>query len=164
MPDSTDAAQARDSLDPLASLDSLVYEQMLMQRHAVHRTTPYGRRAELDRSATLLLARLEAEGPMTVAQLAEAFGLDISTVHRQLAAAIKHGLIEKVRDAEGGAARLHRPSEVGRTRLREELAARRASFGLITRDWSTEDVHAFAVLMRRFNEEVESQRGQEWPR
>lgn len=101
---------------------------------------------------------------MTVAQLAEAFGLDISTVHRQLAAAIKHGLIEKVRDPEGGAAWLHRPSEAGRTRFREELTARRTSFGSLTRDWPPEDVHAFAVLMRRFNEEVESQHGQEWPR
>lgn len=45
VPDPTDSAQPRDSLDAMDPLDSLVYEQMLMQRHAVHRTTPYGRRA-----------------------------------------------------------------------------------------------------------------------
>ena len=146
------------------SLNSLVYEQMLMQRHAVHSTSPYGRRAHLDRSATVLLARLGAEGPMTVAQLSGAFGLDISTVHRQLAAAIKHGLIEKIRDPRGGAAWLHQPSDEGSARLAQELEGRRQSFAAITEDWSAEDVRAFSELMRRFNEKVEAQRGQHWPR
>lgn len=145
-------------------LDALVYEQMLLQRHAVHGTKPHGRQAKLDRSATVLLARLVAEGPMTVAQLSDAFGLDISTVHRQLAAAMKYGLIEKIRDPQGGAAWLHRPSEEGRTRLDEELAARRRSFTIITEDWSPQDVRTFAELMGRFNQSVEAQRGQPWPR
>lgn len=145
-------------------LNSLLYEHMLMQRHVVHSTGPYGRQAHLDRSATLLLARLKAEGPMTVAQLSEAFGLDISTVHRQLAAATKHGLIEKVRDPEGGAAWLHQPSEEGNARLEEEFEARHTTFAAITSGWTDDDVRTFAELMRRFNEKVEDQRGQPWPR
>ena len=148
----------------LDALESLVYEQMLLQRHAVHRTAPHGRQAHLDRSATVLLARLEAQGPMTVAQLSEAFGLDISTIHRQLAAAIKHGLIEKIRDPNGGAAWLHRPSEEGSARLLKELKARRRAFGAIVGDWDPDDVRRFAELMRRFNEGVEAQRSQPWPR
>ena len=146
------------------SLDSLLYEHMLMQRHVVHSTVPYGRQAHLDRSATLLLARLKAEGPMTVAQLSEAFGLDISTVHRQLAAAIKHGLIEKVRDPDGGAAWLHQASDEGKARLEEEFGARHETFADITSDWNDDDVRTFAELMRRFNEQVEERRGQPWPR
>ncbi len=146
------------------SLDSLLYEHMLMQRHVVHSTGPYGRQAHLDRSATLLLARLKAEGPMTVAQLSEAFGLDISTVHRQLAAAIKHGLIEKVRDPDGGAAWLHQASDEGKARLEEEFGARHETFADITSDWNDDDVRTFAELMRRFNEQVEERRGQPWPR
>ena len=146
------------------SLDSLIYEQMLMQRHAVHSTMPFGRQPHLDRSATLLLARLEAEGPMTVAQLSDAFGLDISTVHRQLAAAIKRGLIEKIRDPQGGTAWLHRPSDEGKARLSEEFEGRRQSFAAITADWSSDDVRAFSELMRRFNKSIEAQRGQPWPR
>ena len=145
-------------------LDALVYEQMLLQRHAVHHTSPYGRETHLDRSATLLLARLEADGPMSVAHLSEAFGLDISTVHRQLAAAIKHGLIEKIRDPHGGAAWLHQPSAEGRARLENEFEGRRKSFAIITEDWDPADIETFAELMRRFNEKVEAQRGQPWPR
>ncbi|MFT3875836.1 MAG: MarR family winged helix-turn-helix transcriptional regulator [Propioniciclava sp.] len=145
-------------------LDSLVYEQMLLQRHAVHKTAPHGRQAHLDRSATVLLARLEAEGPMTVAQLSDAFGLDVSTVHRQLTAAIRHGLIEKFRDPRGGAAWLHQPSAEGRARLTEELAARRTAFAAVLDGWSPADVRRFAELMRRFNEKVEAQRSQPWPR
>lgn len=150
-----------DSIDPL---EDLVYEQMLLQRYAVHSAAPHGRQPALDRSATLLLARLEADGPLTVGQLSAAFGLDISTVHRQLAAASKNGLIDKVRDPEGGAAWLHQPSDAGRARLRDELAARHRSFAELTGDWSAADVATFARLMRRFNERVERQRSQPWPR
>ena len=51
-----------------------------------------------------------------------------------------------------------------RSRLAQELEGRRQSFAAITEDWSAEDVRAFSELMRRFNEKVEAQRGQHWPR
>ena len=40
----------------------------------------------LERSAYLVLRRLRIEGPMSIGELSEAFGLDNSTVHRQTAA------------------------------------------------------------------------------
>jgi len=146
------------------ALSDLVWEQMLMTRMAIHGLAPVTSPTALDRSATILLARLAADGPMTVAELSEAFGLDVSTVHRQLAAAIRAGLIEKVRDPDGGVARKHRPTEEGLHRLRTEFEGRRASFALVTADWSPDDVEAFTALMRRFNESVEEIRGQHWPR
>lgn len=145
-------------------LDALVYEQMLLTRHALHGVAPWARLDPLDRSATVLLARLAASDPMTVAQLAEAFELDVSTVHRQVAAAMKHGLIERIDDPDGGVARKHRPSDLGRERLTAELAGRRSSLERVMAEWSDEDLTMFVALLRRFNEDVEQVRGRPWPR
>lgn len=135
-----------------------------MARYAVTGTHPDGRRDALDRSAMILLARLIAEGPMTVAELADAFDLDISTIHRQLAAAMKNGLILRIDDPAGGAARQHRPTAEGRRRYEEELATRRAYVDRVVADWPAEDRHAFTAYLRRFNENMEHLRGRPWPR
>lgn len=142
----------------------LVYEYMLMARYAATGTHPDGRRDALDRSAMILLARLIAEGPMTVAELADAFDLDVSTIHRQLAAAMKNGLILRIDDPEGGVARRHRPTAEGRRRYEEELAIRRTYVDRVVADWPAEDRHAFTVYLRRFNENMEHLRGRPWPR
>lgn len=144
--------------------DALVYEHMLLSRHALQGAPPHGREAPLDRSATVLLARLEAQGPMTVGELADAFGLDVSTVHRQVAAAMRAGLVERIPDPDGGVARKHRPTPDGARRLAEELAARRTASQRVTDGWSTQDVTTLVALLRRFNEGVEAVREQPWPR
>ena len=51
----------------------IMYEHMLLLRVATQGVAPYGRSSALERSATVLLARLEAGGAMSVAELAEAF-------------------------------------------------------------------------------------------
>jgi DNA-binding MarR family transcriptional regulator len=143
---------------------SLMYEQMLLSRYALQGTPAHGREFALDRSATVLLARLEASGPMAVGELAEAFGLDVSTVHRQVAAAMKAGLIERIKDPDGGAARKHRPTAEGARRLHAEFEARAQAMRMATADWTDEEVETLVTLMRRFNEGMESRRGQSWPR
>lgn len=146
------------------SVSELVYENMLLSRYALQGAPPQSRREALDRSSTVLLARLQAGGPMSVAELAQSFGLDISTVHRQVAAAMKSGLIERIKDPEGGVAKKHQPTEEGVHRLAEELEARRESYQRFIADWPQEDVTALARLTRRFNESVEATLGHSWPR
>ncbi|MCK6095093.1 MarR family winged helix-turn-helix transcriptional regulator [Micrococcus sp. EYE_162] len=142
----------------------IVYEHMLLQRVAAQGVAPHGRTSVLERSATVLLARLEAGGPMTIAELAESFDLDVSTVHRQVAAAMKAGLVERIADPGGGPARRHRPTDDGRARLAEELATRRGAVEHVVADWPEEDVADFTRLLRRFNEGAETWRGHPWPR
>lgn len=101
---------------------------------------------------------------MSVGELAEAFGLDVSTVHRQVAAAMRAGLVERIEDPDGGAARKHRPTPEGSERLSAELAARRDAVARVTADWDDGDLATFVRLVRRFNEGVEAVRGQPWPR
>ena len=50
----------------------LSYEHMLSSRYALYNAAPHGRDWSLDRSATLLLSRLDVEGPMSVSELADA--------------------------------------------------------------------------------------------
>ncbi len=142
----------------------LVYEHMLSSRHAPQGVAPHEREVILDRSAVVLLARLAAQGPMTVGELADAFSLDVSTVHRQVTAAMNNGLVERIRDPAGGVARKHRPTEEGARRLAAELAVRRDFVERVTADWAEEDVAAFVALLRRFNQGVEAVRGRPWPR
>lgn len=142
----------------------LVYEQMLMTRYAANGVHPDGRAHTLDRSATVLLARLLGEGPMTVAELADALELDVSTVHRQVAAAMKRGLVERGDVPAGGAARPHRATAEGERRYREELEDRRFHVEHVVAQWPEGDLDTFVGLLRRFNESAEELRGKPWPR
>ncbi|WP_245533823.1 MarR family transcriptional regulator [Corynebacterium lubricantis] len=86
--------------------DQLAYEFVLMSRYSVQNLPAFGRASTMDRSALILLARLEASGPMSVAELADAFELNTSTVHRQVKAAEANGLIELIDDPSGAPAKL----------------------------------------------------------
>lgn len=142
----------------------LSYEHMLSSRYALHNAPPHGREWSLDRSAALLLSRMDVEGAMSVSELAEALDLDISTIHRQVAAAMKSGLVERIKDPDGGQARKHRPTEKGLDQLREEFRSRDNLSRQVTQSWTAEEVESFLTLLTRFNQDLESLRGSEWPR
>lgn len=144
--------------------EMLVREQMLLTRFALHGVAPKDRDVPLDRSAVILLSRLHAQGPMAVAELAEAFDMDVSTIHRQTTAAMKAGLLERIPDPDGGIARKLRPTEEGVRRLTAELDARKRGFARILDDWTDDEVSDFVDYLRRYNEAVEARRGKRWPR
>lgn len=79
------------------------YEQMLLSRHTFLNKGG-GRRKDgvLERSAYILLSRIRVQGPMSIGELSEAFGLDASTLNRQTAAAMRAGLVERIPDPDGG--------------------------------------------------------------
>lgn len=144
--------------------EMLVREQMLLTRFALQGVAPKDREVPLDRSAVILLSRLHAQGPMAVAELAEAFDMDVSTIHRQTTAAMKTELLERIPDPDGGVARKLRPTAEGVRRLTAELEARKQGFARILDDWSEGEVLEFVGYLRRYNEAIESRRGKGWPR
>lgn len=92
-------------------------------------STPRGVRdgGALDRSAYVLLSRLEAQGPMSIPDFVEAFGFNASTFTRQTSALLRDGLVERTLDPDGGVARKFRVTDKGSTRLaeqREEFVSR----------------------------------------
>ncbi|WP_308168109.1 MarR family transcriptional regulator [Nonomuraea sp. NEAU-A123] len=88
------------------------YETMLLGRHNL---TARSRREGglLDRSAYILLSCIRVEGPMSIRQLSEAFGLDASTLNRQTAAMLRDELVERIPDPDGGIARKFRITDEG---------------------------------------------------
>ena len=138
-----------------------VYEQLQYQ------TALFARRAErvrmggmsdqqnsLDRAAYLLLNRLDREGPVGVKALAQAMGIDSSTVTRQVAPLVEGALVDRVPNPNDGRAVLLALSSVGRERLEEVRVSRRALMRSLTADWPQEDRERFCSLLTRFNQSM----------
>ncbi|MFB7217896.1 MarR family winged helix-turn-helix transcriptional regulator [Streptomyces sp. NPDC002596] len=141
------------------------YEQMLQSRY-LHLHKSKGRRqgSTLERSAYILLSRIRVQGPMSIGQLGDAFGLDASTLNRQTAAAMRAGLVERIPDPDGGMARKFRITTEGERRLDEEREGTIHTLDQIMADWSDEDIAAFADYLKRFNTDIERLDGRPWPR
>jgi len=144
--------------------DLIEYETMLLGRH-VH-MSPRGRRnsGNLERSAYILLSRLRMEGPMSIGQLSDAFGLDASTLNRQTAAMMRAGLVERIPDQGGGIARKFRITQEGERSLEAERAEIVGGLDNVLKDWTPEEVATFAACLKRFNTDIERVNGRPWPR
>jgi DNA-binding MarR family transcriptional regulator len=144
-------------------LERLERELMLLSRHQVMARRE--RDSErLDRSAYLLLSRIDAQGPMSIGQLAEAFGLDTSTVNRQTAALLRCGLAERVADPEGGMARKLRITDEGARRLTADREVNCSCLARVVADWSPEELRELEDVLVRLNRSAEALEGRHWPR
>ncbi|WP_407548531.1 MarR family transcriptional regulator [Streptomyces sp. Pv4-95] len=141
------------------------YEQMLLSRHTfLHQRGGRRKDGTLERSAYILLSRIRMQGPMSIGELSDAFGLDASTLNRQTAAAVRAGLAERIPDPDGGMARKFRITDKGADILDEEREGIVRSLDQILVDWADEDIAAFASYLRRFNTDIERIGGRPWPR
>ncbi|MFG2576820.1 MarR family winged helix-turn-helix transcriptional regulator [Streptomyces sp. NPDC048481] len=141
------------------------YEQMLLSRHSFLNQRG-GRRKDshMERSAYIMLSRIRVQGPMSIGELSDAFGLDASTLNRQTASAMRAGLIERIPDPDGGMARKFRLTDEGARLLDAERDGIVDALGMVMADWTDEDVAAFAAYLRRFNNGIEALGGRPWPR
>ncbi|HEY3870504.1 MAG TPA: MarR family winged helix-turn-helix transcriptional regulator [Actinocrinis sp.] len=146
-------------------LTELVRELMLVSRHAVlGAADSYEGDDRLERSAFILLSRIEAEGPMSIGQLAEAFALDTSTVNRQTAAMLRGGVAERIADPDGGIARKIRITAEGSRRLLKEREWSVDGLRRVLQEWKPEDVEQLLSALTRFNRSIEDLSGKPWPR
>ncbi|MBF8193063.1 MarR family transcriptional regulator [Nonomuraea sp. K274] len=147
------------------STHSIEYETMLLGRYR-QLTAPRLRSDgdQLDRSAYILLSRLEMDGPMSIGQLSDAFGLDPSTLNRQTSAMMRAGLLERIPDPDGGIARKFRVTAEGGQRLRSVRERNIRGLERVLEHWTPEDAAAFADYLRRFNCDIERLEGRPWPR
>jgi DNA-binding MarR family transcriptional regulator len=148
-----------------AELAALVREFMLVTRHSVLEVADRGGGDDrLDRSAFILLSRIEAEGPMSIGQLADAFGLDVSTVNRQTAAMLRSGVAERIPDPGGGVARKLRITDEGLRRLRDEREWSVNGLRHVLEKWPPEEIEQLLKVLTRFNQSIEELSGKPWPR
>lgn len=146
---------------PGPDVAALAVELTLLARH--HLRTTHSPEHVLDRSAYQLLSRLE-QGPLSQRGLAEAFGLDLSTVNRQVAALCRKGLVDRSPDPEGGPARLLEPTPMGLELLAADRAVLHEQLGRIVGGWDSGEVEALRALLERFNVAIEELEGRPWPR
>ncbi|MFJ9810896.1 MarR family winged helix-turn-helix transcriptional regulator [Streptomyces sp. NPDC101158] len=141
------------------------FETMLLGRHS-HLYAPRSRAAggNLDRSAYVLLSRIRMDGPLSISQLTEAFGLDTSTLNRQTAAMLRAGVVERIPDPDGGIARKFRITEEGEQRLDADRDFNIRGLERVLADWTPDEVADFAAALQRFNRDIERLDGRPWPR
>ncbi|WP_405784165.1 MarR family winged helix-turn-helix transcriptional regulator [Streptomyces sp. NBC_00859] len=118
----------------------------------------------LERSAYVLLCRIEIDGPLSIGQLVDALALDTSTLNRQTAAMTRAGLVERIPDPEGGLARKFRMTEEGARKLRADRQDTVDGLRRVLADWTPEEAEMFAAALERFNTSIETMIGQPWPR
>ena len=145
-------------------VQALEYETMLLTRHSYVNNLRGGPDGSLERSAYILLSRLELDGPLSIGQLSEAFGLDASTLNRQTSAMMKAHLLQRIPDPDGGVARKFKITEHGSQRLRAVRAVNTAGLAKIVNDWSPDELAAFVTMLVRFNHDIEKLAGRPWPR
>ncbi|MGN8246101.1 MarR family winged helix-turn-helix transcriptional regulator [Cellulomonas soli] len=140
------------------------FESMLLGRHLepiLRHTTGEER---LERSAYTLLTRLELDGPLSIGQLSDAFGLDVSTLNRQTAAVLRAGLVDRIPDPDGGMARKFCLTPEGRRRLEFERESNTQGLAGVLADWDEADLATLAQMLHRFNVSIEVRRRRAWPR
>ncbi|MEU0136271.1 MarR family transcriptional regulator [Streptomyces sp. NPDC006296] len=141
------------------------FETMLLGRYLQLGAPRSGRGGgRLDRSAYTLLSRIRVQGPMSIGQLSDAFGLDASTLNRQTAAMLRAGLVERIPDPDGGIARKFRITAEGEAGLDAERAQNISGLERVMAAWSPAEVADLAAYLERLNSDIEHLDGRPWPR
>lgn len=111
---------------------------------------------EMDAAGYALISQIDlgtttSRPGVRASDVAQALGLDKSTVSRGLSHLESLGLIERVGDPDDGRARLLRLTETGAARFGAMRAQRQAEFRAILARWDTADLSDLARLLSRLN-------------
>jgi DNA-binding MarR family transcriptional regulator len=139
------------------SADKQIEQQMtvlLRRGQRIHLVTARGD-VHLERSAYGIMCQLADEGPQRLGALAHAFGLDPSTITRQVQALEETGLAARRTDPSDRRASILDLSDEGRDVLERTRAHRRARLQVGLADWSPEERAEFGRLLEKFNASVE---------
>jgi DNA-binding MarR family transcriptional regulator len=110
---------------------------------------------DLERSAYAILCRLDDEGPQRLGALATAFGLDPSTITRQVQALERAGLASRSTDARDRRVSLLALTESGLAAVHATRQHRRDQLNQLFEDWPEDKLSDFAELLERFNDSIE---------
>jgi DNA-binding MarR family transcriptional regulator len=139
-----------------ATLDLIQRELAVLIRRALRGTVlqTEGHEHKLDLAAFALLIRLADDGPQRSGDLARAFGVDKSTMSRQVAALQRAGLVSRMDDPLDGRAYQVSISPQGQRSLEAARTARRRHYRELLSHWSETDREDFARLLARYNADM----------
>jgi DNA-binding MarR family transcriptional regulator len=107
---------------------------------------------DLDPATYPLLVLLHRSGPQRVTQLSTALDLEVSTVSRQVDAAVRVGLAERVADPSDARARLVSLTQEGGSRLADQQRRQVRRWRAAVATWSTQDIATLTELLRRLGD------------
>ncbi|MFJ7064161.1 MarR family winged helix-turn-helix transcriptional regulator [Streptomyces sp. NPDC101115] len=131
------------------SLDTIQRELTAFARRA--RAAAARLHPELPLVSYTLLAHIDDRKGCRATDLAAHYLLDKSTVSRQIAALEKMGLVERRPDPDDHRVQVLHPTEAGTRLLSSTQASRLAAYEERLKDWSAEDLAAFAAFLLRYN-------------
>ena len=127
---------------------------LLRRVQSIHISTSSGE-MDLDRSAYSILCQLADTGRQRLGALANAFGLDPSTITRQVQALERAGLVARHPDDEDRRASILDLTDEGRTVLEHTRSYRRERLEQVLGDWAEADRERLARLLTRFNASIQ---------
>ena len=128
--------------------------RLLRRSQRIHMSTGAGE-VYLERSAYGILCQLADEGPQRLGALATTFGLDPSTITRQVRALEDAGLAARTTDATDRRASILDLTPEGRGILDRTRAHRREALKKAMHDWTDEERVEFGRLLAKFNAVVD---------
>ncbi len=129
---------------------------ILLRRIQRIRVTTSDGEVELDRSAYGIMCRLADEGPHRLGSLAQAFGLDPSTITRQVQSLEHAGWAERRPDPGDRRAAILDLTEEGRQVLHSTRERRRSALREAISDWPEQDQDEFGRLLEKFNSSLDN--------
>ncbi len=141
--------------DPVAAVEHAITHLMRQAtRPAVAKWLAAIGGVSLDRSDYVALARIEQAAPLRPTELAEALGVDLSTVSRQVRDLVQSGLVERSDDpVDQRACRLRLTGE-GLALLARVRQARQAAMRRLLADWTESDQLTLARLVGRLADDM----------
>jgi DNA-binding MarR family transcriptional regulator len=123
---------------------------LLRRVQRIHLSTTSGDVA-LERSAYGIMCKLADEGPQRLGALAVSFGLDPSTITRQVQALEEIGLADRTTDPTDRRASILDLTDNGREILDSTREHRRARLQAALSEWTEADLKDFGRLLTEFN-------------
>jgi DNA-binding MarR family transcriptional regulator len=128
---------------------------LLRRTQRIHLATAQGD-VEIDRSGYGIMCRLVDEGPQRLGALAQSFGLDPSTITRQVQSLEQSGWVARRADPSDRRAFLLDVTSDGRDVLVETRERRRRWLRDALTDWSEQDLVVFGRLLEQFNGSIDN--------
>lgn len=122
---------------------------MLRRSRSVLRTLATRLHPDVDAASYAVLLAIARSSPLRLVDLAEEFGLDKSTMSRQVSSLLALGLVRRRPDPEDGRAFLLELSDEGRKRLEEVSRARHEEIRSRLATWSADEVATLADGLAR---------------
>ena len=115
----------------------------------------------LDKSAYFVLGRIGDEGPMRLSELADALGVEPSTVSRQVSELERAGFVERRTDERDARASRLFLTRSGQRTLANLRRARRELITELVADWTAEERTTLARLLPKLADSLAARAGRE---